>query len=225
VADIIDSPQLESARDSELEAILSTSLKSLSLELSQKQKTLLLDYLALFVKWNKTYNLSAIRDPIEMLRKHLIDSLAIAEHIKEDSGTRYLDVGTGGGLPGIPLAICFPERKFELLDSAGKKIRFLFQVKQSLKLDNVELHNLRVESLKDEAGFDGIVSRAFASIEDFTQLTKHLISAKGKFWAMKGVFPKDELSAVEKHYIVLAHHQLQVPGLDAERCLLVLGAK
>jgi 16S rRNA (guanine527-N7)-methyltransferase len=120
------------------------------------------------------------------------------------------------------LAICHPDRQFTLLDSAGKKMRFLFQVKQSLALDNVSIENRRVEAFKPEPPFDLIISRAFASIKKFTDISGHALKAKGEFWAMKGVYPEQELSEIEKHYIVAGHHSLCVPGVVGERCLIRL---
>ncbi|WP_221628033.1 16S rRNA (guanine(527)-N(7))-methyltransferase RsmG [Teredinibacter franksiae] len=190
--------------------------------LTDAQISALEAYLELFIKWNKAYNLSAIRDPEEMVTKHLLDSLSIA-HLLE--GERFIDVGTGGGLPGIPLAITYPNKHFTLLDSAGKKTRFLFQVKQALGLDNVEIENRRVEAFKPEPLFEGVISRAFASLKDMIDNCQHLIKENGKFWAMKGVFPDHELSELEKHYMVDASHALQVPGLEEQRCLIVLSRK
>jgi len=187
--------------------------------LSESQLVALGQYLDLFLKWNAAYNLSAIRDPDEIITKHLLDSLSIA-HLLE--GERFIDVGTGGGLPGIPLAIAFPERHFTLLDSAGKKTRFLFQVQQSLKLENVQIENCRVENFQPQDRYDGVISRAYASLADMTSHCEHLLVENGKFYAMKGVFPDHELSEMEKHYIFEAGHSLQVPGLEGERCLVVL---
>lgn len=198
---------------------LAEGCRQLSFQLSESQLELLLRYLELFIKWNKTYNLSAIRDPIEMVSKHLLDSLSIAQLIE---GERFIDVGTGGGLPGIPLAICFPQRHFTLLDSAGKKTRFLFQVKQTLELENVQIENRRVESFTPNPLYDGVISRAFASLADMTEACQHLVPHHGKFWAMKGVFPEHELSELQKHYIFENALPLQVPGLEGERCLVVL---
>lgn len=200
---------------------LNKAAKKLDLVLNERQIDLLEQYWQLFIKWNATYNLSAIRDSEQVLYKHLIDSLAVVPEFKKASFERVLDVGTGGGLPGIPLAICFPEKHFTLIDSAGKKIRFLFQVKQALGLENLSLENARVESL-DEAPFDIITSRAFSSLKKFTELTHSLLADNGEFWAMKGVSPKEELSEIEKHYIVVEHLNLDVPGVDAERCLIKL---
>ena len=186
---------------------------------SEEQIEALGVYLDLFIKWNGSYNLSAIREPEQMISKHLLDSLVIAPLL---TGERFIDVGTGGGLPGIPLAICFPQRHFTLLDSAGKKTRFLFHVKQALKLDNVQIENCRVESYQPVECYDGVVSRAFASLKDMVDGCAHLLTENGKFWAMKGVFPDHELSELEKHYMVEASYSLQVPGVDGERCLVVI---
>ncbi len=196
--------------------------QSMQFNLSVEQENALLDYLALFAKWNRTYNLSAIRQFDEMLNKHLLDSLSIAFHVQASNHQRFIDVGTGGGLPGIPMAICFPERHFTLLDSAGKKTRFLFQVKQALSLTNVEIKNCRVEDYEPSEKFDVVVSRAFASLEDMTESCAHLLTQNGKFWAMKGLIPKQELSEVEKRYKVEHCFELQVPGNIGERCLIVL---
>ena len=200
-------------------SLLLEGLKNLGLEVSESQIDLLMRYLAMFVKWNKAYNLSAIRDPKAMVTLHLLDSLAVAPHFV---GHNVLDVGTGGGLPGIPLSILFPNTRFTLLDSAGKKIRFLFQVVNELGLKNVQVQNVRVETFAPVDKFDVIISRAFASVMDFVSGSRHLLATGGAFWAMKGQNPVDELSQIQKHYIVAAFQPLQVPGLDAERCLIKL---
>ncbi len=201
---------------------LCSSVQQVPLVLSDRQLDLLWQYFELFTKWNKAYNLSAIRDEHGVITKHLLDSLSVATLIE---GERIIDVGTGGGLPGIPLAIALPDRHFTLLDSAGKKTRFLFQVKQSLKLENVQVENLRVEAYQPQQRYDGVISRAFASLRDMCAYCQHLIKQEGKFFAMKGVFPDHELSELEKHYMVDASHTLQVPGLQGERCLVVLKKK
>lgn len=196
----------------------------LGVELSDSQLQQLLQYLALFIKWNKAYNLSAVRDPAEMVHRHLLDSLSVVPALRDYTGPagRFIDVGTGGGLPGIPLAILFPEKYFTLLDSNGKKTRFLFQVKVSLKLNNVTVENRRVESYQPEQLFDGVISRAFASLLDMVEGCKHLLTPEGRFWAMKGIYPQDELSVLAKHYKVEDSFALSVPDSEGERHLLVL---
>jgi len=198
---------------------LDKGIVALELKVEDNKRQKLLAYLQLFHKWNRTYNLSAVREPEVMVHRHLLDSLAIASHI---TGDNFIDVGTGGGLPGIPLAILFPERQFTLLDSAGKKTRFLFQVKTSLGLTNVQVENRRVESFQPEQLFDGVISRAFASLEDMVSGCNHLLDDDGLFWAMKGQYPEAELSVLEKHYKVVEALRLEVPGGDGERHLMVL---
>lgn len=194
--------------------------RTLGLELSEQQQDQLLAYLALLQKWNRAYNLSAIRNPLDMLSLHLVDSLAVAPYLE---GERFADVGTGAGLPGIPLAILFPRRHFHLIDSNGKKIRFLFQVRTELGLDNVTEQQVRVESLSLETGVDGVLSRAFASLADMIRGCSHLLAPGGRCYAMKGLWPENELSMLPKPFKVLAAHTLTVPGVNAERHLLVLG--
>lgn len=193
--------------------------QQLGLPLAESQIGRLLEYLELLCKWNKTFNLSSIREPLDMVKLHLLDSLSVAKHL---DGQRFLDVGTGGGLPGIPLAIMFPQNSYTLLDSAGKKTRFLVQVCQTLRLGNVVVENTRVESYQAPELFDGIISRAFASLFDMTEQCGHLLREGGHFWAMKGFYPQDELRLIEKHYRVDACYELKVPGVEAQRCLLCL---
>lgn len=196
---------------------LEAGLKKLDLCLEDATIERLLAYIQMFDKWNKTYNLSAVRDIDAMISRHLLDSLAILPFVE---GQRLIDVGTGGGLPGIPMAICHPEREVHLLDSNGKKTRFLFQVKTLMQLDNVQVHNCRVESFQPEERFDGVMSRAFASLEDMTTGCRHLLKENGRFWAMKGIYPTDELKPLAKHYIVANSHALTIPGEEGERHLL-----
>lgn len=194
----------------------------LGVSLSEIQVDKLLEYLALLAKWNKTYNLSAIRDSVQMVGRHLLDSLSVVPCVQACAGERIIDVGTGGGLPGIVLAIVFPERHLTLLDSNGKKTRFLFQVKTQLQLDNVQIENRRVEEYQPDLRYSAVISRAFASLQDMTDGCEHLLTDGGLFLAMKGVYPTDELSGLEKRYKVSDSHQLQVPGEEGERHLLVL---
>lgn len=198
---------------------LTDGIRKLSLSLSEKKIEDLLAYHQLMIKWNKAYNLTAVRDPLAMVSRHLVDSLSIAPYIE---GQRFIDVGTGGGLPGIVMAIIFPEKSFDLLDSNGKKTRFLFQVKTELKLTNVNVHHCRVEQHKPEYGYDGILSRAFATLKDMVDGSRQLLADGGRFYAMKGVYPRQELRDIPKPYKVETCHTLQVPGTDGERHLIVM---
>ncbi|WP_444903502.1 16S rRNA (guanine(527)-N(7))-methyltransferase RsmG [Microbulbifer sp. CnH-101-E] len=191
----------------------------MSVALSDRQQDQLLEYLALFARWNSAYNLSAIRDPEQMLERHIIDSLSVVNLCGEGS---LIDVGSGGGLPGIPLAIVHPERAITLLDSNGKKTRFLFQVASTLPLPNITVVNKRVEAFVPEQPFAGVVSRAFASIEDMVNGSEHMLAPKGRFYAMKGKLPEDELSALPKGIKVEQVHRLSVPGCDGERHMIQL---
>ncbi|WP_299583927.1 16S rRNA (guanine(527)-N(7))-methyltransferase RsmG [uncultured Microbulbifer sp.] len=198
---------------------LSEAAAQMSVGLSEQQQSQLLEYLALFDRWNSAYNLSAIRDPEQMLERHLIDSLSVVNFCGEGP---LIDVGSGGGLPGIPLAIMHPQRPITLLDSNGKKTRFLFQVASTLPLPNVTVVNERVESFIPEQPFAGVVSRAFASIDDMVAGSEHMLAPGGRFYAMKGKLPEDELSALPKGIKVEQVHRLTVPGCDAERHLIQL---
>ncbi|MHB0818050.1 16S rRNA (guanine(527)-N(7))-methyltransferase RsmG [Stutzerimonas stutzeri] len=193
----------------------------LGIKLSEVQQQLLLGYLALLNKWNKAYNLTAVRDPAEMVSRHLLDSLSVVPHA-EPGGSRWLDVGSGGGMPGIPLAILFPERHFTLLDSNGKKTRFLTQAKLELKLANVEVIHSRVEQFKPEQPFTDITSRAFSSLEDFANWTRHLSDGTTRWLAMKGVQPDDELQALPTDFQLERCLVLKVPGCQGQRHLLIL---
>ena len=194
---------------------------ALGVALSQTQQQQLLAYLALLVKWNKAYNLTAVRDPDEMVSRHLLDSLSVVPFVAE-GGERWLDVGSGGGMPGIPLAIMFPQRQFTLLDSNGKKTRFLTQVKLELGLANLEVIHSRVEAYRPALPFHGICSRAFSSLQDFSDWTRHLGDADTRWLAMKGVHPDDELQALPEDFQLLACHVLKVPGCQGQRHLLIL---
>lgn len=196
----------------------------LDLDLSGEQLDQLLAYLGLFARWNAAYNLSAVRDPAEMLERHIIDSLSVVNLCGESAADNspLIDVGSGGGLPGIPLAIVHPERPVSLLDSNGKKSRFQFQVASQLKLANVQVVNERVEAYRPQQKYAAVVSRAFASLQDMVEGSEHLLDPDGRFYAMKGKVPEDELSALPKGIKVERLHALTVPGCDAERHLIVL---
>ncbi|WP_375740775.1 16S rRNA (guanine(527)-N(7))-methyltransferase RsmG [Pseudomonas boanensis] len=200
---------------------LSQGAQQLAVELTPVQQEHLLAYLALLIKWNKAYNLTAVRDPDEMVSRHLLDSLSVLPHVAA-LGDNWLDVGSGGGMPGIPLAIMFPKRRFTLLDSNGKKTRFLTQVKLELKLANLEVVHSRVEAFRPERPFDGIVSRAFSSLEDFSNWTRHLGDGKTRWLAMKGLHPDEELQALPEDFRVESEHALVVPGCQGQRHLLIL---
>lgn len=202
---------------SKLKKLLETGTMELCLPTTNQQINLFLDYLEILKKWNEAYNLTAIRNPEDMVAMHLLDSLSIAPFIK---GKNILDVGTGAGLPGIPLAILYPERRFTLLDSNGKKIRFLFQAKNQLGLENVNEIQGRAEKHQTEARFNAITSRAFSDLSDTIEKTKHLLEKGGRFYAMKGQLPDQELSMLPKHYKVVASHRLVVPGVNNKRHLV-----
>lgn len=186
-------------------------------EIQQK----LLDYLALLQKWNKVYNLTAIRDPGRMVSHHLLDSLAVLPHLWPG---RWLDAGCGAGLPGLVLALLRPEWTIALLDSNSKKTSFVQQAVIELEMRNVSVHCARLESWQPEEKFDGIISRAFASISNFTSLTHHLLAEEGRWVAMKG--SQSEMREQLPGNIVIEQViPLQVPGMDAERCLVIVKAK
>lgn len=175
-----------------------------------------MQYLLLLDKWNKTYNLTAIRDLDTMVSRHILDSLAILPWIR---GTRILDVGTGAGLPGIPLALANPDLQIVLLDSNGKKIRFLQEVKRNLELNNIEVVQTRAENYHPSCDFDTVTSRAFSELSQMIHWTQHLISNEGIWLAMKGRYPETELASINLPYQV---HSFQVPGVDGERCCVVI---
>jgi len=198
---------------------LTLGARELGVALSETQHSQLLGYLALLIKWNKAYNLTAVRDPDEMVSRHLLDSLSVVPFI---DGERQLDVGSGGGMPGIPLAIMFPDMKVTLLDSNGKKTRFLTQVKLELKLDNLEVIHSRAEAFQPQQPFTGIISRAFSSLEDFTEWTRHMGDTNTRWLAMKGLHPADELVALPADFNLESAQALAVPGCQGQRHLLIL---
>lgn len=205
--------------DRQLLSTLRDGCAALDLSISESTFAALLDYTELLRKWNATYNLTAVRDPKEMIVRHLLDSLSVAPWLV---GERMIDVGTGAGLPGIPLSLLFPQREFHLLDSNGKKTRFLFQVKMALGLNNVTVHQARVETFASEQPFDAVLSRAFASLPDMIQGCQHLLSDSGAYFALKGAIPHSELSQLEARGFCSKVIPLQVPGLQEERHVVVL---
>lgn len=192
----------------------------MDLNTTDVQRHSLLEYLNLLVKWNKVYNLTAVRDPVQMVTRHLLDSLSIAPWC---SGKRLIDVGTGAGLPGIPLAILYPGKEIHLLDSNSKKTRFLVQVKSALGLNNICVHHARVESFVAPERYDVVLSRAFSSLVDMVASCEHLLSESGQFLAMKGVLPELEMACLADY--VADIHKLTVPNLDEQRHLIILSGK
>jgi 16S rRNA (guanine527-N7)-methyltransferase len=190
-----------------------------SLKLSEQQLQQCISYIQLLDKWNSAYNLTSVRKPEEMLIKHVLDSLIIAPFLV---GQRFIDVGTGPGLPGVLLAIYYPEKEFTLLDSLGKRIRFLNQVKLQLKLSNIHPVQSRVEDHQPDIGYDGVISRAFASINDMLNWCRHLPAPNGRFFAMKGAAVQEEIAALPDFVKVAAVHPLVVPQLQAQRHLVIL---
>jgi len=201
-----------------LQKALAEGIDDLQLTASSDQQKKLLTLLEQLIKWNKSYNLTAIKDPMEGLTLHLLDSLAVVPFIQQQS---ILDVGTGAGFPGLPLAIMLPQVRFTLLDSNSKKIRFIHQQIHLLGLDNVEAIHSRVEQPREER-FEAIISRAFASIQDMLQLTEHLLQQDGRWLLMKGQYSEQEISNLSGKANQIACHTLQIPGLPANRCLIEL---
>ena len=198
---------------------LSDGLAAMNLALSESQQQQLLAFLALLNKWNKAYNLTAVRDERVMVSRQLLDSLSILPWITTD---HLLDVGAGGGLPGIPLAIVFPEKRFTLRDSNGKKTRFLNQCVLELGLSNVEVIHGRAEDCQPDQPFTQISSRAFTALDNLVTWCGQLLAGGGEFLAMKGQYPDDEVAALPAGWQVESSHSLKVPGADGERHLLIV---
>lgn len=207
-----------------LAALLAEGARELGLDLGIEQQEKLLDYVALLAKWNAVYNLTAIRDPRQMLIQHILDSLSIVPHLAGRGPSSVLDVGSGGGLPGIVLAIVLPDWTVTLNDIVHKKTAFQSQAKAELGLANLSVVTGRVETLKPgvevPAKFDVIVSRAFAELSDFVTLARHLVAEQGAIWAMKGVRPDGEIERLPAGAHVNQVIRLTVPSLDAERHLV-----
>lgn len=203
-----------------MRSTLEAAARELGLELSPTQVDQLLAYLALLQKWNKVYNLTAVRDPAQMLSHHLVDSLsALPPLLRHGAPTRLMDVGAGGGLPGVVIAICCPGTDVTCVDAVAKKATFIQQVAAELKLPNLHGVHSRVEQLSTEP-FGVITSRAFASLLDFTTLTRQHLAPGAVWLAMKGQHPADEIAALPADVDVFHVEQLTVPGLDAQRCIV-----
>ncbi|SFF17973.1 16S rRNA m(7)G-527 methyltransferase [Phytobacter palmae] len=200
---------------------LSRLLDEAGISLTDHQKNQLVAYVEMLHKWNKAYNLTSVRDPNEMLIRHILDSIVVAPHLQ---GERFIDVGTGPGLPGIPLSIVLPDAHFILLDSLGKRVRFLRQVQHELHLTNITPVQSRVEDFPAEPPFDGVISRAFASLNDMVDWCQHLPGTQGKFYALKGLIPNDEMATLPGEFSVESVIKLDVPHLEGDRHLVVIKA-
>jgi 16S rRNA (guanine527-N7)-methyltransferase len=206
-----------------LTRMLADGAATLPFTLSDAQHAQLIDYLALLTKWNAVYNLTAVRDPAQMITQHLLDSLAAVPAFA--GAQNVLDVGAGGGLPGMVLAIARPETRVSMIDTVHKKTAFLTQAKAELGLANVTVYTARVEELQVPQKFDVITSRAFAELNDFINWSAHLLEEGGRFIALKGVMPKEEIARLPAGWKVVEMQLLQVPGLDAERHLVFIEAE
>jgi 16S rRNA (guanine527-N7)-methyltransferase len=203
--------------------VLKQGIKDLKLDLADDQVEKLLDYLALLNKWNSVYNLTSVRDPMQMVTLHLLDSLAAVTAFA--GAKNVLDVGAGGGLPGMVLAISRPDMKVSMIDTVHKKTAFLNQVKAELGLSNVTVYTKRVEQLEVKTKFDVITSRAFADLSDFVNWSGHLLQEGGRFIALKGTAPEDERERLPEPWKVQKLEPLTVPGLEAERHLVFIEAE
>lgn len=206
-----------------LAQVLAEGIAELELAVTPEQQGKLMDYLALMFKWNAVYNLTSLRDPQQMVTHHLLDSLAAVPAFA--GADNILDVGSGGGLPGIVLAIVRPDMKVSMIDTVHKKTAFLTQVKAELGLANVTVYTARVEQLQVSDKFDVITSRAFADLSDFVNWSSHLLQDGGRYIALKGVAPKDEQERLPAQWKVSAVRPLQVPRLGAERHLVFIERK
>jgi 16S rRNA (guanine527-N7)-methyltransferase len=200
--------------------VLGEGIAELRLEVSSSQQEQLLDYLGLMFKWNAVYNLTSLRDPMQMVTHHLLDSLAAVPAFAQ--AKNVLDVGSGGGLPGVVLAILRPDMKVSMIDTVHKKTAFLTQVKAELNLTNVTVYTARVEQLEVSDKFDVITSRAFADLSDFVNWSGHLLAEGGRYIALKGVAPQEEQQRLPAEWTVTSVEPLQVPRLGAERHLVYI---
>lgn len=204
----------------ELTGTLADGVRALQLDLSEAQVGRLMDYLELLSKWNAVYNLTAVRNPAQMVVQHLLDSLAVVPAFA--GAANILDVGAGGGLPGMVLAIARPDMRVSMIDTVHKKTAFLTQAKAELGLANVTVHTARVEQLQVQQPFDVITSRAFAELRDFITWSEHLLQQGGRFIALKGIMPQDEIARLPAGWKVTQVQPLKVPSLDAERHLVFI---
>ncbi|MFA3792906.1 16S rRNA (guanine(527)-N(7))-methyltransferase RsmG [Aliiglaciecola sp. SL4] len=193
------------------------AVQPLLIEVNEQQRQSLVDFVLLMNKWNKAYNLTSVRDPQQMLIKHIVDSIVVAPHLDRN---HYIDVGTGPGLPGVPLSIMHPDKHFVLLDSLGKRVRFMKQAAFELDLKNIEPVQSRVEQYSSDTPLDGVLSRAFASIKDMLHWCQHLVDSQGEFLALKGQYPEQEIALLPEGFEVLESIKLDIPVLEGERHLI-----
>ena len=203
-----------------LKTQLESNVKILGISQNESKVNQLVEYISLLGKWNRVYNLTAIRDVNQVLTHHMLDSLSIVPWISGCS--HILDVGSGGGLPGLVIAVACPDIMVEMVDIVSKKTAFIRQAAIELGLKNVKIHTGRVEKLPMAGAFDGIVSRAFSSLADFVALSSHLLADKGCFYAMKGLIPEDEISNLDRQWAIKEIVPLAVPGLNAQRHLVII---
>ena len=213
--------ETEKVDRTDIEERLKSGAENMKVFLADEMLEKLVDYIYLLHKWNATYNLTALKNPGDMLTHHVLDSLSVVPFLVKSQN--ILDVGSGGGLPGLVLAIVYPEKHVSMVDIVQKKTAFLNQARIELGLDNVTIHTGRVEKLQVEKKFDAIISRAFSSLPDFVGLSGHLLDRNGRFYAMKGLIPSDEISTLPSGWKVERIDVLNVPSLDAQRHLIVIG--
>ncbi len=209
-------------REAELSQALASGIAELNLQITAEQQDALLTYIALLNRWNKRFNLTAVRDPAEMIPRHLLDSLSVSAYLQ---GKKVLDVGTGAGLPGIPLATVQPDIQFTLLDSNGKKTCFVRQAVMELGLKNVQVEQVRVEAYRPFQKFDTVITRAFAALSEILDLTSHLLSPTGQLLAMKGRQTRGELEVADLAGRSVEVIQLQVPQLEGVRYAVLIKSK
>ena len=213
--------ETEKVDRTDIEERLKSGAENMKVFLTDEMLEKLVDYIYLLHKWNATYNLTALKNPGDMLTHHVLDSLSVVPFLVKSRN--ILEVGSGGGLPGLVLAIVYPEKHVSMVDIVQKKTAFLNQARIELGLDNVTIHTGRVEKLQVEKKFDAIISRAFSSLPDFVGLSGHLLDRNGRFYAMKGLIPSDEISNLPSGWKVERIDVLNVPSLDAQRHLIVIG--
>jgi len=199
--------------------LLEDGILELGLEERLGGDNLLMEFVTELMNWNRVYNLTSVRKPTDIITRHILDSLTVLPYLH---GERVLDIGTGAGLPGIPLAIACPEREFVLLDSSAKKLRFVQQTLGILKLDNVRLENSRIDEYRPEEQYDTIICRAFSDLPDFYKNASGLCASGGRKLAMKGVYPMTEVESLDDKRIITDVQRLKVPGMDAERHVVVM---